>query len=234
MDTDAPPRRLEYMALDALEPNPGNPKAHADADIDAALDRFGIIDIITIDERTGRLISGHGRVESFRRSHEAGEPAPEGVTVTADGLWTVPVARGWSSRDDAEARAALVALNQIPIKGGFVPDALGEMLAELQGMDGGLVGVGFDHDDVDSLLAELGAGELPVGDTDAEYAELPERGAPAAPREVQGLREVGLMFQDDHHREYLALLAQLRQAWDASMPAPMVVLRAMRQAAEGT
>jgi hypothetical protein len=135
----------------------------------------------------------------------------------------------WRSRSDAEAEAFIVAANQLTVSGGWQVDVLAEMLQEL-GDQGALDGTGFDADSLDDLLASLGAGELANAGTDAAHAPRPQRGAAADPREVQGLREVGLMFQADDHREYIEHLTKLKRAWGNDV-APLVVLRALREAA---
>jgi hypothetical protein len=226
-----PGRWIEYLHVDSLKPHPDNPKGHALDALVAAVERFGYTEPILVCERTGWIASGHGRVEAVRRRRENGDPPPDGVTVNADGLWLVPVVRGWSSEDDAELRAYLVATNHLPRAGGWVADVLEPILDEMAQSDRGLGGTGFTSDSLDGMLAELGA-TMPPGPTDAAYADRPERGAPAEPRQAQGLHEVGLMFQEGSHREYLELLARLRAAWDKDMASPMVVLRAMRLAAE--
>ncbi|MEU8356488.1 hypothetical protein AB0C27_10810 [Nonomuraea sp. NPDC048882] len=38
---------------------------------------------------------------------------PEGVKIGDDGVWLVPILRGWTSRSDAEAEAYLVAANRL-------------------------------------------------------------------------------------------------------------------------
>lgn len=229
------PRRLEYVPLDDLRPHPDNAKAHADDDIQDSIGRHGVIDIIALDDRTGLLISGHGRVDAFRALRDRGGEVPEGVTVADDGTWTVPVVRGWASRDDAEARAALVGLNQGTIKGGWIPDKLATLLSDLALVEGGLVGTAFSADDVDSLLADLGAGELPPGDTDAAYATTPIPSHPgdgSPNRSVQGLHEVGLFYGSDDYRAFEKLIAVLADRWgDSARPA--VVLRALRYAETG-
>lgn len=230
---DGTPRRLEYMALDALQPHPDNPKAHDEAGISDSMGRFGVIDIIVLDDRTEQLISGHGRVDSFRRLRDAGESAPEGVTVAPDGTWTVPVVRGWASRDDDEAGAALIGLNQGTIAGGWVPDKLAMMLSDLQSQPGGLAGTFFSPDDVDSLLADLGVGETGIGDTDAAYAEgQPPPTYEPGIRAVQGLHEVGLFYGAEHYREFERLMITLRDRWGEDAR-PMLVLRALRFAEAG-
>ena len=143
------------MKLADLVPNPGNPKEHHLDTIDASIDRFGYLDPIVIDERTGRTISGHGRTETLAVMEARGETAPDGVMVTSTGAWQVPVIRGWSSTDDREASAALVALNRTTELGGWDDTALAGILTDLAQVEGGLAGVGFNQADLDALVAEL-------------------------------------------------------------------------------
>ena len=81
-----------------------------------------------------------------------GLDAPEGVRVNAKGEWLVPVIRGWSSRNDAEAEAYLVTSNELTITPGWDDNALAEMLAD---MDRQLADIaGFDFDRLSDLLPE--------------------------------------------------------------------------------
>ena len=213
--------------------DPTNVKGHAEGVISESIGRFGYVEPVVADERTGKLVSGHGRIESLHSDRLAGDvidgaPAvpPDGVQVADNGDWLVPVVRGWASRDDDEARAFMVTANRAPELGGWTDDLAG-LLVDLGTTAGGLP-PGFTPDDIDSLLADLGRGQLPDQGSDADHADdLSNRGSPATPRQQQGLAEVGLMFQADHHTEFLALLAQLRQEW-GDIPTPMVVLRALR------
>lgn len=145
------PRRTEYIPLDHLRADPANPKAHDTGAIDASIGRFGIIDQIVRDDRTGYIISGHGRDETLRQMRDRGDNPPDGVRLDASGNWLVPVIVGWSSRTDAEARAALIALNQTTILGGWVDDALLDLLDNLDDF----TGVGFSETDTDDLRARL-------------------------------------------------------------------------------
>lgn len=151
MSIETAPRRTEYIPLDHLQADPANPKAHDGDAIDASIGRFGLIDQIVRDDRTGYIISGHGRDETLRRMRDRGDNPPEGVRVDAGGHWLIPVVVGWASRTDAEARAALIALNQTTILGGWVDDSLLELLDNL----GDFTGVGFSEDDTDDLRARL-------------------------------------------------------------------------------
>lgn len=149
--TETAPRRTEYLPLDHLQADPANPKSHSVETIDASIGRFGVIDQIVRDDRTGYIISGHGRHETLRRMRDRGENPPEGVRVDAGGHWLVPVVVGWSSRTDAEARAALIALNRSTELGGWVDDSLLDLL---DGLDD-YTGIGFSENDTDDLRARL-------------------------------------------------------------------------------
>ncbi len=151
MTVETAPRRTEYIPLDHLKADPANPKAHNVDVIDASIGRFGIIDQIVRDDRTGYIISGHGRDETLRRMRDRGDNPPEGVRVDAGGHWLVPVIVGWSSRTDAEARAALIALNRTTELGGWVDESLLDLLDNLDDF----TGVGFTEDDTDDLRARL-------------------------------------------------------------------------------
>jgi ParB/Sulfiredoxin domain len=138
-----------------LVPNPRNPKGHDLETLDASVKRFGFIEPVVPDGRTGQIIAGHGRAETLRNKELRGDDLPEGLQVDDDGAWLIPTVVGWSSRDDLEAEAALVALNQTSMLGGWVDEALLATLDQLATVDDGLAGVGFDDEDVDDLRARL-------------------------------------------------------------------------------
>ena len=122
--------KIELVALTNLKPNPINPKNHNEDLLDKSLSTFGYIDPIVIDERTGMMISGHGRKETLDLMRKDGKEPPAGVTVK-NGEWMVPVVKGWASKDDTEANAALVALNRTTEQGGWDRENLLPILQEL-------------------------------------------------------------------------------------------------------
>lgn len=168
-------RRVAYVPLDDLAPAERNAKLHAGATIADSIERFGFVDLPVVDERTGRLIAGHGRREDLLARRARGEAPPDGVTVRK-GVWHVPVVRGWSSDSDAEAEALGIALNRTVELGGWDQGTLAAMLTELAGTEVGFAGVGFEQRELDELLAELGRAEPPTtrGAPD-DVPELPER-----------------------------------------------------------
>lgn len=53
-------RRIELMPLGQLQVAKRNPKKHS-GDISTSVGRFGYAEPILLDERTGRIVAGHGR-----------------------------------------------------------------------------------------------------------------------------------------------------------------------------
>jgi hypothetical protein len=143
-------RRIEYMPLEAVPPALRNPKKHAEEHLDGSLGRFGYTEPVLMDERTGRLVAGHGRIDTLKRLRQKGQEPPEGVMKEGD-AWLVPVVRGWASRSDQEAEAYLLASNQLTIAGGWDADALESMLKQLS--DAGVAGgLGWSEEELGKLL----------------------------------------------------------------------------------
>jgi hypothetical protein len=147
-------RRIEYMGIDELPPALVNVKHHDAEAVAASMTRFGFVDPVILDERTQRLIAGHGRIEALALLWSNDQAPPEGIGVEG-GVWSIPVVRGWSSRDDDEAAALGVAVNQLVITGGFDDEALAELLGELNDREVSFEGLGFMDYDLPGLLGEL-------------------------------------------------------------------------------
>jgi hypothetical protein len=166
------PRYQQYMPLSELQGNLDNPKAHDLDGLEASMQRLGFVEPITVDERTGLLVSGHGRVDTLKARKDAGRELPEGI-VERDGEWFAPVNRGWHSADDAEAKAALVALNRHVEQGGWLPRKLHDVLDELRTDSAhGLDGVGYTADALDKLAQELARETPPPTGADDEEGRL--------------------------------------------------------------
>lgn len=155
------PRWIDYMRLDDLTPALRNPKGHDQDLIRASVSRFGSIDAPVLDERTGRLVAGHGRRDDALARRQRGEDPPDGFVLDADGGWLMAVQRGWASASDDDADAAGVALNEGTIAGGWKRDELADLLQELNVSDGGLAGTGYDQGKLDLLLSSLAPPALP-------------------------------------------------------------------------
>ena len=57
-------RHIEYMDLDSIREAKRNPKSHDLDQIMSSYERFSAQDSPVLDERTKRLLSGHGRIEA--------------------------------------------------------------------------------------------------------------------------------------------------------------------------
>lgn len=157
MTEGATPRWIEYLPVSSLVLDERNAKAHDVEELRRSLGRFGYTEPVMIDERTGRLVAGHGRTTLLLDDLAAGREPPDGVTVAEDGVWRVPVVRGWASENDNEAEAYLVASNQLVIAGGWIDRALVEALDRAAATPLGLAGIGFDTDELTRLREQLDA-----------------------------------------------------------------------------
>lgn len=169
-------RRIEYLPLGTLVADEANPKSHDVGTIHDSIGRFGYIEPIVLDGRTGFIVSGHGRTKTLRAMRERGDTPPEGVRSSADD-WLVPVSVGWASRTDDDAHAALIALNRTTELGGWEDEALLNLLEELSAIDGGLLGVGYGEDDIDELRDKLNDLEAPPDPLGGDLDATPEPGA---------------------------------------------------------
>jgi ParB-like chromosome segregation protein Spo0J len=91
-------RTIEYIPIEDLKENPRNVKDHEIPTVTASISRFGVIDPIVVDARTGYIVSGHGRRQTLLNMRDAGELPPEGVILEGEGknrTWLVPVLTGW-------------------------------------------------------------------------------------------------------------------------------------------
>lgn len=136
-------RKIVYQSLRSLIPATRNPKAHDLNTLRRSVERFGFVEPIIVDERTGRIVSGHGRAQTLRDLESIGGDPPDGVRLGENG-WEVPVTRGWSSEDDAEAEAFIVAANRTVELGGWDDTILDDLLADAAETKLGLDGIGFE------------------------------------------------------------------------------------------
>src|SRR5687768_6272234 len=119
--------RIEYVPLSSLKPAKRNPKRHAVETVLESERRFGFVSPPVLDERTGLLAAGHGRLDALRRAKAKGLDPPHNIRVS-NGDWLVPVARGVAFANDHEAEAYLLADNQTTILGGWDDRELMEII----------------------------------------------------------------------------------------------------------
>lgn len=122
---------VDHIPLEDIVEADRNPKAHDTVGINRSLAHHGIAELPLLDDRTGKLIAGHGRLHQLQEMRADGQSPPAGVQVAEDGTWLMPVIRGWASRSDDDAAAYLIASNRLTERGGWDTYELTEMLAEL-------------------------------------------------------------------------------------------------------
>lgn len=147
---------VDYVPIDDVAGDDRNPKSHDVGLIASSIRRFGFADPLVVDERTSKLVAGHGRLSALRKiAAEDGHVPPDGVRVDDDGRWLAPVVHGWASSDDDEAAAALVVLNRASEKGGWNTDDLATLLRDLTDAGQDVAAVGYDNEELDDLLDSL-------------------------------------------------------------------------------
>ena len=147
--------RIEAMKLSYLLKHEwdGNPKAHDIEDIKESMRRFGFTAPLLFDEKTKRIVAGHGRLHSLADMKADKEKPPKGIDV--DGKdWLVPTIRGLTFKDKVEAAAYVIADNRLTEVGGWDDAALLTMLKDLRESDG-LLGTGYSEREVDKLMKLL-------------------------------------------------------------------------------
>lgn len=174
---------IDYRPLADVVRHEANPKDHDLPLIIDSIRRFGFLDPVVIDQRTGIMAAGHGRVEALTileqwvkagEIDQQGRPyeVPAGVDVDDAGGWRVPTVVGWESADDLEAEAVLVALNQTTVEGGWDDEALLALLERLAAAEVAFDGIGFDEHDLSDLRVILS--DLDDLDTIADGYEHPD------------------------------------------------------------
>lgn len=158
MEEAAQKLTIEYWPLAKLRKHPRNPKSHRLDEIHKSMDRFGYTSPILIDERSGRICAGHGRIDTLleRFARDPGQP-PAHIDAQ-DGEWRVPVIRGLAFKDENELEAYLVADNRLTEIGGWDNQKLLEILRREMATQT-LAGTGYDQADLERLLREAQPGQ---------------------------------------------------------------------------
>ena len=197
------PRQITYLRMDQLLPAKRNPKKHAVDRIAASIHRHGFGDVVIVDERTHRLVAGHGRIDALIRLREQGKNLPDGLIVDDDGEWMVPALRGWASEDDDQAEAYIIDHNRLTEAAGYDNGTLGSMLEDLNATDASLFdSLAFTHDELDDIfrasvdVVERTAGEEATAADRDDDGEIGQDEATKAPeREKVRCPECGWHFR---------------------------------------
>jgi len=180
---------IEYLPLLTLKKWPRNPKEHDLPQLNKSIARFGYVNPIIINESSGEILAGHGRLDALLERKGKAEPCPDGCKQNGSD-WLVPVIRGVELPTE-EAEAYAIADNRIVEIGGYDESLLADVLKDL-GDGAGTEGTGFNEKDIAELLARTGKGEV-VEDPGAQIDKAEEL------REKWGVQR-GQVWEVGRHR----------------------------------
>lgn len=157
VDADAPEARIEYMALGLLQRSSAarNPKKHDVPGVAMSMQRYGFVAPPVLDDRTGKLVAGHGRIASLVYLRAEGKAPPVRIRVDSAGEWLVPVLRGVAFDSEDAAEEYLIADNRWVELPGWEPE-LADILEEVRARgEAALASIGFTSADVDKTIRAL-------------------------------------------------------------------------------
>ena len=149
---------IEYRSTAEITPYARNSRTHSDeqvAQVAASIKEFGWTNPILIDE-TNTIIAGHGRLMAAQRMGMAEVPTIMLANLT-----------------EAQKRAYVIADNKLALNAGWDEEMLAVEIEDLisEGFDLDLIG--FEAEEIDTLLAEANKVSEGLTDDDA-VPELPE------------------------------------------------------------
>ena len=171
---------IRYEDLDDIISADSNPKDHDLGVLYQSMKRFGFTNPIIMNESTGKLLAGHGRLQTLQMMKDNGDDAPKRIDVAKDigderiETWYVPVLYGVSIDNVNEAQAYLIADNRLTELGGWKPMDLMDSLTEILEETGNLDGTGYYLDDVEDILSDMETTTFDVSDTIAELDDEKE------------------------------------------------------------
>ena len=143
---------VTYDRLHLFQFDEENPKEHNIGEIIQSIKRFGFVELPVVNDTTGFLVAGHGRVTALQFMYKDAEELPKYIDVEKDTQeWLVPTLHV-AFETDMEAKAYLIASNTLTIDGGWNEAKLLEMLAEVSATTENLSGIGFDQQDIMDML----------------------------------------------------------------------------------
>ena len=87
---------IQFTKLSEIAEADVNPKDHDIGAIHESMNRFGFTSPLLMNEATGKLVAGHGRVEALTQKKQFNEDPPANINVDEDGDWLIPIIRGVS------------------------------------------------------------------------------------------------------------------------------------------
>lgn len=190
---------IDYTRLSEIQMDPDNPKDHDLGALSESLARFGFVAPMGINENTGRLLWGHGRLVELRQLRTAAEgPPPDGILLDEDGEWLAPVIRGIQLSPE-DGKAYLITDNRLVELGGWNERQLIDNLIAIAGSTLGLDGTGYDGDDLDALIIIHG-GPPDLDQLEGEFGD---------PQESDFWPVIQLKVTPEDHKRFELLLEQM-------------------------
>ena len=152
---------IEYIPLSKLKRWPRNPKEHSDQ-LEHSITELGFVEPLIIDETTGQLVAGHGRLEFLQKMQDSGKEIPQNIKLV-EGEWAVPTVRGVEFESIEAAEKFLLSTNLLPAAGGWNDAELEEMLKDVTPF-----GIEVNLDDVE---VEVEPTDLDTSDKDQDSGE---------------------------------------------------------------
>jgi site-specific DNA-methyltransferase (adenine-specific) len=150
------PQTIETVRIDELEPHPANPRQGDVGLIHSLIEENGWYGVIVAQRSSGRILAGNHRWKAAK----------------AAGMSELPVA--YLDVDDDRAERILLADNRSNDLASYDDHALADLLQTLTATDHGLLGTGYDGDDLDQLLHDLN-GDQPTGPLADPEPSVPEQ-----------------------------------------------------------
>ena len=116
-----------------------------------SINRFGFNVPLIINDTSGKLVAGHGRLQALISMYSSKYGLPKNIMKDDDGMWLAPVMVGNDFANEEEAMAYLLADNKLTELGGWDSEKL---LEGLKGIDN-LEGVGYDSEDIQNLYEDI-------------------------------------------------------------------------------
>lgn len=142
------PMRAEVLPLSQVKQLPRNAKAHDVDAIQESMEEFGFMQRIVINDRTGHLLSGHGRIDTLNKLHTEGHEPPVGIEDGTNG-WLVPV--DFVDVPEEREEAAAMALNKVQEIGGWEDETYRDVVKALTESNQ-LAGTGISAEEVAKAL----------------------------------------------------------------------------------
>lgn len=177
-------QNVDPAKLTPADYNPRTISEHQAEALKRSLDRWGFVEPIVANKRTGHIVGGHQRLDG----------------ALALALPSVPV--HWIDVDESSEKALNIALNKI--SGDWDEDLLGKLLADLERDGQDLEDLGFDADELQEIIDAATPEPELSGDLDA----IPEPPAEpiTQPGDLWQLGEHRLLCGDSTNAEDVARL----------------------------